>query len=344
MIFRSKIYRFVFGFPDWIEQVDRSYLVINLFNEFVVIMSLVGWLVLNREQKECILQKFPIIGIVMLLAEAFWSIALGLLRHDGDDLFYIRKTTDLQENQGSMIIGDDKKYLYHYIYTYLKGKNPERLIIIFPISYFITQDINGNFRLLNKGNYKMFSNVGTYEELSDELVRNGFSTLRCEREIEDLNNNREVKANDLGKLFKAIIKKEKFSGDIYLLAHGKSNIFLTDILRLLPVSGIISLCATGREFDRQSINFLTSKNIPILFGYVQKDPYCDVEAIEYLEECNLKNIEIKRFDNTDFTFRKHRINKKKCIDKLGYELGKNCQLPPMNPIVVNEILEWLNER
>lgn len=58
VIFRSKIYRFVFGFPDWIEQVDRSYLVINLFNEFVVIMSLVGWLVLNREQKEGILDAY----------------------------------------------------------------------------------------------------------------------------------------------------------------------------------------------------------------------------------------------------------------------------------------------
>ena len=218
VIFRSDIHKMLFGFPVWIKQIDRSYLFINIFNEIMAVLSVIGWFILDIEKKEYLLQKFPSIGIIILLAELFWSIALGILdARDGKDPVYNRETIDLQENQGSIIVGDANNYIYHYVYTHLRKEKVEKLVIILPESYFITEDVNGNFRILRKGRYEIVSNVGTYEELSDKLVREGFATLRCEREFKDLNNACEADASNLGKLFLEIMKKEKFSGRIYLL-------------------------------------------------------------------------------------------------------------------------------
>ena len=138
------------------------------------------------------------------------------------------------------------------------------------------------------------------------------------------------------------MKREKFSGRIYLLAHGKSNRLLIDMLSIIPISGIVSLCGAGVEFDEGYINSLISKNIPILFGYVQEDPYYSEASIEYIKKCVLGDIKIERFENTDFTFRECRVNKKKSIDKIGYKFVSGFQLPLMNPIVVDKILIWLN--
>ena len=309
----------------------------------MAVASVVGWFILDIEQKEYLLQKFPIIGIIIILAELFWGIALGILdARDGKDPVYIRETIDLQENQGSIIVGDANDYIYHYVYTHLKKEKVEKLVIILPESYFITQDMNGNFRILRKGRYETVSNVGTYEELSDKLVREGFATLRCERELKDLNNACEVDASNLGKLFLDIMKKENFTGRIYLLAHGRSNRLLIDMLSTIPISGMISLCGAGMEFNEGYINSLISKNIPILFGFTQEDPYYNGETIEYIKKCALENIKIEKFENTDFTFRACRVNKKKSIDKIGYKLVSGFQLPPMNPIAADKILIWLN--
>lgn len=79
VIFKSNIHKILFGFPIWIKQIDRSYLFINIFNEIMVVLSIIGWFVLDIEKKEYLLQKFPSIGIIIILAELFWSIALGIL-------------------------------------------------------------------------------------------------------------------------------------------------------------------------------------------------------------------------------------------------------------------------
>lgn len=79
VIFKSNIHKILFGFPIWIKQIDRSYLFINIFNEIMVVLSVIGWFVLDIEKKEYLLQKFPSIGIIIILAELFWSIALGIL-------------------------------------------------------------------------------------------------------------------------------------------------------------------------------------------------------------------------------------------------------------------------
>lgn len=79
VIFKSNIHKMLFGFPIWIKQIDRSYLFINIFNEIMVVLSVIGWFVLDIEKKEYLLQKFPSIGIIIILAELFWSIALGIL-------------------------------------------------------------------------------------------------------------------------------------------------------------------------------------------------------------------------------------------------------------------------
>lgn len=79
VIFRSDIHKMLFGFPIWIEQIDRSYLFINIFNEIMVVLSVIGWFILDIEKKEYLLQKFPSIGIIIFLAELFWGIAIGIL-------------------------------------------------------------------------------------------------------------------------------------------------------------------------------------------------------------------------------------------------------------------------
>ena len=86
VIFRSDIHKMLFGFPIWIEQIDHSYLFINVFNEIMAVLSVIGWFILDIEKKEYLLQKFPRIGIIILLAELFWCIALGILdARDGKD-------------------------------------------------------------------------------------------------------------------------------------------------------------------------------------------------------------------------------------------------------------------
>lgn len=46
------------------------------------------------------------IGIIILLAELFRGIILGMLdARDGKDPVYIRETIDLQEDQESIIVG-----------------------------------------------------------------------------------------------------------------------------------------------------------------------------------------------------------------------------------------------
>lgn len=79
VIFKSNIHKILFGFPTWIERVDRSYLFINIFNALMAAVSVLGWFILDTEQKNYLLQKFPILGIIILLAELFWGIAIGIL-------------------------------------------------------------------------------------------------------------------------------------------------------------------------------------------------------------------------------------------------------------------------
>ena len=86
VIFRSDIHKMLFGFPIWIEQIDHSYLFINVFNEIMAVLSVIGWFILDIEKKEYLLQKFPRIGIIILLAELFCGIAVGILdARDGKD-------------------------------------------------------------------------------------------------------------------------------------------------------------------------------------------------------------------------------------------------------------------
>lgn len=84
VIFKSNIHKILFGFPTWIDQVDRSYLFINIFNELMAAASVIGWFLLDTEQKTYLLQKFPIIGIIILLAELFWGIIVGILDAKND--------------------------------------------------------------------------------------------------------------------------------------------------------------------------------------------------------------------------------------------------------------------
>lgn len=51
VIFKSNLHRILFGFPTWIEQADRSYLSINIFNELMAAVSIIGWFMLDTEQK-----------------------------------------------------------------------------------------------------------------------------------------------------------------------------------------------------------------------------------------------------------------------------------------------------
>lgn len=346
VVFKSNVHKILFGFPIWIEQMDRSYLFINIFNELMVAASVIGWFMLDIEQKKYCLQKFPAVGLIIVLAELFWGVAIGILdAKDGKDPVYIRETIDLQENRGSIEVGDANHCTYHYIYTHLKKEKAKKLIIILPESYFITQDMNGNFRIPHKDKYETVSNVGTYEELSDRLVREGVATLRCERELKAMLSHLDdacaADISNIGKMFIEIIKKENFAGKIYLLAHGRSNRLLADLVSMMPISGIISLCGAGMEFNEEYVNSLTLKNIPILFGYVQKDPYYNEAVIEYIQRCALENTEVEKFENTDFTFRTCRMNRKKSIDKMGYSSVLGFQLPPMNPVVADKILMWV---
>ena len=70
--------------------------------------------------------------------------------------------------------------------------------------------------------------------------------------------------------------------------------------------------------------------------------YYNEAPIEYIKKCTLENIKIQKFENTDFTFRACRVKKKKSIDKIGYKLVSGFKLPPMNPIVADKVLIWLN--
>lgn len=292
VVFKSNVHKLLFGFPIWIEQIDRSYLCINAFNEIMVAASVISWFLLDMEQKKYLLQKFPMIGIIILFTELFWGVAVGILAaRDGKDTIYIRKTIDLQENQGSVTVGDSIKYTYHYVYTHLKEEKAEKLVIILPESYFITQDMNGNYRMLLNGRYETVTNMGTYEELSDYLVRAGYGTLRCERELEEIpetDTGSDREEVDFGQLFLKVLQKESYEGKIYLLAHGRSNSLLMNISDTIPMDGVVSLCGAGmgvheefmhlivwsgrskKKVEKKYNKFLSSRQPPKNYQYVDK--------------------------------------------------------------------------
>lgn len=387
IVLKSNIQKTLLGFPAWINQIDRSYILINIFNELMIIFFVAGWFIFDVKQKKIFLEKLPEIEIIIILFEISWPIILGFLDSKEErDKLYIREPFDLIEIQGSVVVGEDNRYTYNYVFTHLKSGRTNNLVIFIPESYFLTQDMNGNSRLLNRKNeYETKDNFGTYQELSDCLVREGYATLRCERTLEELDKIGTDKANgevNLVEVLARILEQEKYNGKIYLLSHGRSNLWLPCITDSITADGIISLCGAGmgvreeyiqlniwkglsrkkaekkvhkimsrnKELDKRAftnyvkdeyVNMLISKKIPALIGYVKEDPYYDGKIAEEIGECNLEDVQVVKFEDTDFTFRKCRINKKRSTSMYGHRIEPGFQLPPMNHVVADEIIAWL---
>lgn len=99
---------------------------------------------------------------------------------------------------------------------------PNKVIIFPPSTYLRFIDVNGNgYGLSEKGEYRMSTNLGAYQELSDCLVRAGYATLRLERKrqigVQGAN------AKILSELFLKILEQQSFHGEIFLFAHGYVN-------------------------------------------------------------------------------------------------------------------------
>ena len=398
VILNSNLKKILLGFPPWIEEIDRSYAFLNIFNIVLEITAIICWFVFSIEQKNMFSSKLIRIVVFIMFAELLWSVIIACLAaKDNPDKFYIRETFDLKERKDEITFYSERNpYHCYYVYTHLKeNPKPDKVVILFPEGYYTTQDVNGNVReYLEKGKSKPFGNIGPYEELSDRLVRAGYATLRCERTEENLINENERDGLDgigFGKLFLEILKREACEGEIYLLLHGKVNQLLFDTMEVVPVSGILSLCGAGMDVREEYMqlqiwkgksyrtaekryekavrqirkkaglketddSFLKptreescamfvekSKEIPMLIGYVEEDPYYSGKIAEVLKETATENMHVVKFEKTDFTLRIRNVNKRWSVYEWGRSLEKDGKLPPLNPAVAEELIGWLKE-
>lgn len=88
--------------------------------------------------------------------------------------------------------------------------------------------------------------------------------------------------------------------------------------------------------------FEVAAQTSVLVGYVSQDPYYSPEIAEEIKERKNENVEVVKFERTDFTFRKCNVNKK--ISALGYLLDEKGKIPPVNPEVAEEIIRWLENQ
>ena len=87
--------------------------------------------------------------------------------------------------------------------------------------------------------------------------------------------------------------------------------------------------------------FEGTAGIPVFAGYVEQDPFYSPEIAEEIKKRNAENVEVVKFERTDFTFRKCNVNKR--IHELGYMVDDKKKIPPMNPEVAEKIIEWLEK-
>jgi len=86
-----------------------------------------------------------------------------------------------------------------------------------------------------------------------------------------------------------------------------------------------------------------SKEIPMLIGYVEEDPYYSGKIAEVLKETATENMHVVKFEKTDFTLRIRNVNKRWSVYEWGRSLEKDGKLPPLNPAVAEELIGWLKE-
>lgn len=252
VVFKSNIQKVILAFPTWISQIDCSYIIVNLINEVWAIFFVVGWFVLSKTQKQFFLERFYLVGVIILFVEVIWSIIVNAFSEKKK--VYVRETSDFEEMKGSIKLLGGNEYTYNYVLTYLKRGISNKCVFFLPESYYIVQDVNGNLRKrTEQDEFVITDNIGAYEELSDSLVRAGYTTIRCERSVEELHKhyNGEKRLIDLKKVVKEILQKEKLFEKVFLLSHGENNRWLPSIADEIDASGIISLCGAGMgDYDK----------------------------------------------------------------------------------------------
>ena len=186
VVLKSNVVKRVFGFSEWVTEVDRSSIILNIKNEIVLIFLIVGWFVIDADKKEYFIDKFCMRGIfiaIMIVEGLIWPMIIEWqMGKEEKPVVHMRETFDLCQQEGEITSYDDEKCIYKYVYTYSKKEDmPNKVVIFPPHAYSELMDVDGNGYTWNsKGEYKMLTNKGAYQELSDALVRAGYITLRLE--------------------------------------------------------------------------------------------------------------------------------------------------------------------
>lgn len=278
--------------------------------------------------------------------------------------YCIRETVDIRE-QRRVIESAGKHVKYKYLYSTSKRMPPSKLVIFLPEAYGVSQDVDGNLYDYNKlDGWKMVSNAGAYQELSDCLVRAGYATLRCERMKEQkILKEIQVSPEDI---FAEIPEFQQFDGEIYVLAHSTTWLAVKELTEQKQITGLISLCGAGAgQWDRiiryetwegskpQKVKKKYAKlrepvleefiklamQMPIFVGYVECDPYYDNEMVEAIKRHDGDSIEYHYYPGTDFTLRFKMRNLKKGVTGMGHTPSK--KMEPLNPEVSEMIIAWI---
>lgn len=340
VIIKSPFIKKMLGFSEWVIEVDISSIILNIKNEIIGIALIVGWFVLDFSTKEYVTNKLSL-G-VLLLADMFIEVLVWpilLVRQIDKEKKYtvsMRETFDLCEREGEITCDDDKMCIYRYAYTYSKkGDMPNKVIIFPPSTYLRFIDVNGNgYGSSEKGEYRMSTNLGAYQELSDCLVRAGYATLRLEgkRQLGAHGAN----AKMLSEFFLKILEQQSFHGEIFLFAHGYVNWDLSSYCEKMDLRGIISMCGAAIGFEEAEIrkmmwNGKSKKKALKVYNKIKEKVLREKE-----ESINLEALHMKREDWIRKFF--------EVASQVPILVGYVSQDPYYSPEIAEEIKERKNEK
>ncbi len=265
-------------------------------------------------------------------------------------VYYFRETVDIREEH-RVIESAGHHVKYEYVYTTSKKvKTPSKLVVFMPEAYGISQDVDGNiYDYYKQKGWKLISNMGAYQELSDCLVREGYATIRCQR-VKERKLLKQIRVSSVD-IFTEVPEFREFAGEIYVLAHGMTWIGAKELQEKKKIAGLISLCGTDmpqkdkkiceEQYESVIDDFIhLATQIPVFAGYVEYDPYSNRQMIEEIKRRTDAKIAYHYFSGTDFSLRHNKGERRKGVTVWRQKSGKRTE--PLNSEVADSIINWLN--
>jgi hypothetical protein len=223
---------------DFTSEIDRLLIVLD-----IGCIALVGyWIGITLCGQYELRMNYLTIGLLYGFIDigSIAYVELGRLKEKKEKVYH-RECFDIHKETEILQVCENT---YRCVYASNKKSEEKAIVIFWPSSYYMVQDMEGfGYGVLAKNEWRRQTNIGAYEELADCLVHSGYGTVRIEAERTENVNPYVVEA--LAHQIEDFLYMKKTDTQKILLLHGPSNRLLPEIYPMMTVNGVISLCGAA---------------------------------------------------------------------------------------------------